>query len=411
MGGDVMQIQLNGKLLCTIDETQLSDVYQLLGKHPFTFHLNKTKGILDIVNPLQGCCIVLESKMTEVVDRLFYPVQSILSEVGLSVTIVESERARKQVLSRPNMQQEGIWITAMPDEVMEVNIHYFLHHMKQGKRLSQLLMMNIMKYADIPIRRANLNWRNYCYKISLLGHPWTMVTLAYGEFLYLSVEQLSLLSYAITRGMAFYFSPLPILDVVEQLREMEKAKRGPIGKVNVATCPDQLVAGDGEIISSPQNMKDKEQADLGEIGKPASTLNSTASCIMDDKPRVDDQEETNELFQPLTECIREPEENNISTDQVDVEQGDDAEQVELDQGREKGRVASVCSMFTWLQANTANKETSTMETTGEQQTSLLTFMNQKLLANQEREKKGRPSNFITMLREKKERDRPPTGKS
>lgn len=426
-----MQIQLNNKPLCTIDEAQLSDVYQLLGKHSVTFHLNKAGGILNIMNPLQGRCVVLESRMTEVVDRLFYPVQSLLSEVGLNVTIVESEATRKQVLSRPNTQQQGIWINAMPDEAMEVSIHYFLHRMKQGKRLSQLLMMNMMKYSDIPICRTGLNWKGYSYKISLLGHPWTSVVLAYGGFLCLSVEQLSLLSHAITRGVAFYFSNFPVLDIVEQLREMEKMKAKVIEETNRDTSRDHLATEGDEVIPLPRDIEREEQVNLGDIEESAGALDNKASCIVSDEHR-DDQEETNEFPQlPLTACtFREPEDDgNMFMNQVSVKQKNDTEQVELneqksgservepneqksgsewvepDQAGEQEQVSPAYSLFTWMQVNADHKEAGETETRREQPISLFTFMNQHLSVTQERKREEQPFNLIMMLREKKKHER------
>lgn len=218
-----MHIQLNGKPVCTIDETRLIDVYQLLGKHSFTFHLDKERGILDIMNPLQGCRIVLESKMAEIVDRLWHPIQSTLSQAGLRVTIVNSEDTRKQVLNESNNQRQGIWISAVPDDAMEVSVHYFFHHRKQSKQLSQLLVMNMLKYSELPIRGASLNWKDRSnYQLSLAGQSWTSAALTYGGFLRLSTEQLMQLGNGITRAAASFFSYLPILDVIEKLRAMEK---------------------------------------------------------------------------------------------------------------------------------------------------------------------------------------------
>ncbi|SYX85640.1 hypothetical protein [Paenibacillus alvei] len=217
-----MHIQLNGKPLCKIAETRLVDVYQLLGKYSFTFHLDKRQGMLDIMNPLEGCRVVLESKMTEIVDRLWYPIQSTLSQAGLRVTIVDSEDTRKQLLSESNRQRQGIWISAVPDDAMEVSVHYYFHHRKQSKQLAQLLIMNMLKHGELPIRGASLNWKDRSnYQLSLTGQSWTSVALAYGGFLRMSTEQLVQLGNGITRAAASYFSYLPILDVIEKLRAMD----------------------------------------------------------------------------------------------------------------------------------------------------------------------------------------------
>ncbi|MCM3290295.1 hypothetical protein M3661_09160 [Paenibacillus sp. MER 180] len=220
-----MHIQLNGKPLCKIAETRLVDVYQLLGKYSFTFHLDKRQGVLDIMNPLEGCRVVLESKMTEIVDRLLYPIQSTLSQAGLRVTIVDSEDTRKQLLSESNHQRQGIWISAVPDDAMEVSVHYYFHHRKQSKQLAQLLIMNMLKHGELPIRGATLNWKDRSnYQISLTGQSWTSVALTYGGFLRLSSEQLVQLGNGITRAAASYFSYLPILDVIEKLRAMDNGE-------------------------------------------------------------------------------------------------------------------------------------------------------------------------------------------
>ncbi|MDT8975181.1 hypothetical protein RQP50_02855 [Paenibacillus sp. chi10] len=220
-----MHIRLNGKPLCKIAETRLVDVYQLLGKYSFTFHLDKRQGMLDIMNPLEGCRVVLESKMTEIVDRLWYPIQSTLSQAGLRVTIVDSEDTRKQLLSESNHQRQGIWISAVPDDAMEVSVHYYFHHRKQSKQLAQLLIMNMLKHGELPIRGASLNWKDRSnYQLSLTGQSWTSVALTYGGFLRLSTEQLVQLGNGITRAAASYFSYLPILDVIEKLRAMDNGE-------------------------------------------------------------------------------------------------------------------------------------------------------------------------------------------
>lgn len=220
-----MHIRLNGKPLCKIAETRLVDVYQLLGKYSFTFHLDKRQGMLDIMNPLEGYRVVLESKMTEIVDRLWYPIQSTLSQAGLRVTIVDSEDTRKQLLSESNHQRQGIWISAVPDDAMEVSVHYYFHHRKQSKQLAQLLIMNMLKHGELPIRGASLNWKDRSnYQLSLTGQSWTSVALTYGGFLRLSTEQLVQLGNGITRAAASYFSYLPILDVIEKLRAMDNGE-------------------------------------------------------------------------------------------------------------------------------------------------------------------------------------------
>lgn len=231
-----MHIQLNGKPLCKIAETRLVDVYQLLGKYSFTFHLDKRQGVLDIMNPLEGCRVVLESKMTEIVDRLWYPIQSTLSQAGLRVTIVDSENTRKQLLSESNHQRQGIWISAVPDDAMELSVHYYFHHRKQSKQLAQLLIMSMLKHGELPIRGASLNWKDRSnYQISLSGQSWTSVALTYGGFLRLSTEQLVQLGNGITRAAASYFSYLPILEVIEKLRAMDNGGGSASDKKNEAS--------------------------------------------------------------------------------------------------------------------------------------------------------------------------------
>lgn len=247
-----MHIQLNGKPLCEIAETRLVDVYQLLGKYSFTFHLDKRQGVLDIMNPLEGCRVVLESKMTEIEDRLWCPIQSTLSQAGLRVTIVDSEDTRKQLLSEPNHQRQGIWISAVPDDAMELSVHYYFHHRKQSKQLAQLLIMNMLKHGELPIRGATLNWKDRSnYQISLAGQSWTSVALTYGGFLRLSTEQLVQLGNGITRAAAAYFSYLPILDIIEKLRAMDNGDGSVSNNKNEAS-PDTTEVRHAADITSRQ---------------------------------------------------------------------------------------------------------------------------------------------------------------
>lgn len=212
-----MEIRLNGKPLCRVAEAMLSDVYHLLGKHSFTFHLNKRNEVLDIVNPLQGCRVVLESRQVEITDRLLYPIRSILKDAGLNVTILESEEERKQLHN-----ESGIWLVAVQDEGTEITTHYFFRHMKQGKKLANLLTMNMLKYSEVPIGPAGLKWKDRLnVQLTMSGQQWTNAEIAYGGFLRLSAEQLSQLAYGIARAAAAFFSLLPVIDVMEKLRTME----------------------------------------------------------------------------------------------------------------------------------------------------------------------------------------------
>lgn len=468
-----MHIRLSGEPLCTIAESRLTDVYQLLGRHSFTFHLDKMQGILDIVNPLQGCRVVLESKMTGIVDRLLQPIQSILTQAGLEVTIVQSEEMRKQVVNEPNMWRQGIWITVMPDEGMELSARYFFHHRKQGKQLSQLLIMNMMKYSEIPIRGASLNWKDRSnYVMRLSSQSWTSVVLTYGGFVRLSAEQLSQLGEGIMRAAASFFTYLPILDMREKLRNMEQEQAEEVAAepepVRTFMAGEQLQsggsvleedAGEGRLPVHDEPLPDEPSIDWPE-GKPEEGGDKIRSACTEETPEIvpnvepeaqvghDSDEEPD--FEPAFEAGLEEEQapedeiecmlhaeavfeevvpetsENIVRDekQEKSEAEDDKEenvnpvgqavsngQVDGNRQDERKRQAPTYSTYTWLTANMAKPEAQAGRQLGEY-SSLLMCMNQKSLArNQGRKEKARTIDLMTMQRERVKRVRTPSDKS
>ncbi|MFW5435417.1 hypothetical protein [Paenibacillus apiarius] len=221
-----MKIQISSKPLCTISESMLPDVYQLLGMHSFTFHLDKENDTLNIVNPLSGHQVVLESKCKRVTDRLLMLASEALRAAGLQVWIVESEEERKACLSELNGAKPSIWLSVSePDQdENKVTAHFFVQQMKSSKQLAQLLIQNIVKLSDLPVGGVSLNWKKVKSYISpLSGHNMPMVALTYGRLYALSPLELEQLSRSFVCAATSFFAKQPVLDLIRTLQWMEQA--------------------------------------------------------------------------------------------------------------------------------------------------------------------------------------------
>lgn len=265
-----MQIQLNKKPLCIIKEDQVEAVYSLLDSHAFTFHLDKEKHTLNIMSPLCGQQIILESSFSKITDRLLCSVQSNLINIGFSVSIIESKQQRKQLYYELDHTKSAVWLMIIPNKKSEVKTQYFLRGMKQSKKLAHLLMTNIKKYGEVPTQKVSFNWKSsfHSQRISMPA-PWITAAITYGSFLQLSSNQLVHLGHGITRAVVTYFSPLPILDMIDELYRMEK-KEAEVEQT-VLTAIHTEVVDTSTVDECREDMQvhslsehEKEQADVGD---------------------------------------------------------------------------------------------------------------------------------------------------
>ncbi|NOJ70383.1 hypothetical protein [Paenibacillus alvei] len=436
-----MEIRLNGKPLCHVAEAMLSDVYHLLGKHSFTFHLNKRNEVLDIVNPLQGCRVVLESRLLEITDRLLYPIRSILTDAGLKVIILESEEERKRLLN-----ESGIWLVAVQDEGTEIATHYFFRHMKQGKKLANLLTMNMLKYSEVPIGAAGLKWKDRLnVQLTMSGQQWTTAEIAYGGFLRLSAEQLSELAYGIARAAAAYFTHLPVIDVMEKLRAMgaeserliaqEEALRFASSQPDAAPLPEEVEITDDsehepEAISSEEDvcsadaivewleeaedepwqyehdnvldmehepdhasgeMEEDENENAGAFEEDADVERNVAESVIDKKTAEDGHDDQIYVARDEDEApSHRVDTGNISDNDVDSEQ--------------QQRQAPSHSVFTWLHTQLAKNEDGSDGNKTREHTSILSYMNQKSLTIKGQTEKSEPSFHLILNQRERKRE-------
>ncbi|WII36451.1 cytosine deaminase [Paenibacillus thiaminolyticus] len=220
-----MDIQINAKPLCTISDEFLPDVYQLLGKHSFTFNLDKSKQILNVVNPLHKYQIMLENKGGSVASPLLQLMRDSLKHAGFHVWIIDKEEDRERCSEEWDSGKQSIWLTLQPPdgERKEIVVYYFLHQMKASRQLANLLFQNIARYSDIPIQGVSFHWKSgLSYIFPQPGHTLTQAGLAYGGFDCMGEEERQQLSDGVVGAATIFFGKKPLMELIKQLRLLEE---------------------------------------------------------------------------------------------------------------------------------------------------------------------------------------------
>ncbi|MFL1677404.1 cytosine deaminase [Paenibacillus dendritiformis] len=220
-----MEIQINAKPLCTIADEFLPDVYQLLGKHSFTFHLDKNKQILNVVNPLHKYQIVLENKVGSMASPLLQMMRETLKHAGFHVWIIETEQDRDRCSEEWDSGKQSMWLSLQlaDGEKKEVVVYYFLHQMKASRQLANLLVQNIARYSDMPIQGVSFHWKSgLSYIFPQPGQTLNLVGLAYGGFDSMGVEERQQLTDGIVGAATIFFGKKPLMELIKQLRLLEE---------------------------------------------------------------------------------------------------------------------------------------------------------------------------------------------
>lgn len=220
-----MEIQINAKPLCTIADEFLPDVYQLLGKHSFTFHLDKSKQILNVVNPLHKYQIVLENKGGGVASPLLQMMRDSLKHAGFQVWIIESEQDRERCTEEWDSGKQSIWLSLQTadGERKEVVVYYFLHQMKASRQLANLLVQNIARYSDMLIQGVSFHWKSgLSYILPQPGQTLNLVGLAYGGFDSMGEEERQQLTDGVVGAATIFFGKKPLMELIKQLRILEE---------------------------------------------------------------------------------------------------------------------------------------------------------------------------------------------
>lgn len=220
-----MDIQINAKPLCTIADEFLPDVYQLLGKHSFTFHLDKSKQILNVVNPLHKYQIMLENKGGGAASPLLQLMRDSLKHAGFHVWIIDKEEDRERCSEEWDSGKQSIWLALQPPdgERKEIIVYYFLHQMKASRQLANLLVQNIARYSDLPIQGVSFHWKSgLSYIFPQPGHTLTQAGLAYGGFDSMGEEERQQLTDGVVGAATIFFGKKPLMELIKQLRLLEE---------------------------------------------------------------------------------------------------------------------------------------------------------------------------------------------
>ncbi|WCF07159.1 cytosine deaminase [Paenibacillus thiaminolyticus] len=249
-----MDIQINAKPLCTISDEFLPDVYQLLGKHSFTFHLDKSKQILNVVNPLHKYQIMLENKGGSVAFPLLQLMRDSLKHAGFHVWIIDKEEDRERCSEEWDRGKQSIWLTLQPPdgERKEIVVYYFLHQMKASRQLANLLVQNIARYSDIPIQGVSFHWKSgLSYIFPQPGHTLTQAGLVYGGFDCMGEEERQQLADGVVGTAMVFFGKKPLMELIKQLRLLEERQieagyHLPRPAASVAEAGSQMPGSTGE---------------------------------------------------------------------------------------------------------------------------------------------------------------------
>ncbi|MCM3338190.1 hypothetical protein M3650_05955 [Paenibacillus sp. MER TA 81-3] len=454
-----MKIQISSKPLCTISVTMLPDVYQLLGMHSFTFHLDKENGTLNIVNPLSGHQVVLESKCKRVKDRLLMLTSEALRAAGLQVWIVDTEEERKACLSELNGAKPSIWLSVLepePDE-NKVTAHFFVQQMKSSKQLAHLLIQNIVKLSDLPVGGVSLNWKKVTNYISpLSGHNMPMAALTYGRLSALSPLELEQLSRSIVCTATSFFAKQPVLDLIRTLQWMEHAglaaqqetadsvvaeqhsvmetvESGPAGAAaddagqptEAADIPD-VADMDGHMNEADETDEEKEvyeaievnkEKEVNEVIEGIELIEGIEGIELNEENETYENDETHTVAasdsELLPETVLEASEENeaeavhIVTVDIEPEERSDSER-QAESGSEpiaeegqdtRSKQAPTYSTFIWLQAQTVRKERGPSDEEKRRNTSFFSYMNQ-MSQKQEKKQAPKPFDMMTLERER-----------
>ncbi|WP_042227393.1 hypothetical protein [Paenibacillus popilliae] len=273
-----MEIQINAKPLCTIADEFLPDVYQLLGKYSFTFHLDKSKQILNVVNPLHNYQIVLENKGGSVASPLLQIMRHSLKHAGFYVWVIETEQDRERCSEEWDSGKQSMWLTLQPvdEKKKEIVVYYFLHQIKASRQLANLLVQNIARYSDMPIQGVSFHWKSgLSYILPQPGQTLNLAGLAYGGYDSMGVEEQQQLTDGVVGAATIFFGKKPLMELMKQLRILEERQieagqrlPRPASSVSVAKEADLVREPAVEGLEEPikPEWTGEESAEDGEVG-------------------------------------------------------------------------------------------------------------------------------------------------
>ncbi|MBG9795262.1 cytosine deaminase [Paenibacillus dendritiformis] len=363
-----MEIQINAKPLCTIADEFLPDVYQLLGKHSFTFHLDKNKQILNVVNPLHKYQIVMENKAGSMASPLLQMMRETLKHAGFHVWIIETEQDRDRCSEEWDSGKQSMWLTLQPadEEKKEVVVYYFLHQMKASRQLANLLVQNIARYSDMPIQGVSFHWKSgLSYILPQPGQTLNLVGLAYGGFDSMTVEERLQLTDGIVGAATIFFGKKPLMELIKQLRILEE-RQIEAGYPLPRPAASEAAAG-----SRPPGPKEEAPALNGETGakgaadlalEPAAEgLEEPAQPEWDGEEPAEDvnaaSEETESVQQARQEALKleTTELNPIRVEMASAEkaQGNELEPIRKERTEERETSAAVVQAVNLAEAQQA----------------------------------------------------------
>ncbi|OGX68724.1 MAG: hypothetical protein A2189_09650 [Paenibacillus sp. RIFOXYA1_FULL_44_5] len=231
-----MEIQINSITLCMVSSSSMSDVYNVLGKHSISFHLDQDNERLNMVSPVHGIQVVIEKESmesTSLVNKIRYD----LEQAGFFVYIVEDEEQRKRCLSQLDEEKQGIWISILQDEPKGngITAYFSFHQMKLSKQFAQLLLRNITKMTDLPVNEVLFEWKNIINSIFPLSGPLQQIPtigVAFNSLSSLSERYLESLAKGMTRTFFSFFNQLDWFEVIQYVQthhtSMSNVQNSPV---------------------------------------------------------------------------------------------------------------------------------------------------------------------------------------
>ncbi|WP_374019377.1 cytosine deaminase [Paenibacillus thiaminolyticus] len=458
-----MDIQINAKPLCTIADEFLPDVYHLLGKHSFTFHLDKSKQILNVVNPLHKYQIVLENKGGSVASPLLQLMRDSLKHAGFHVWIIDKEQDRERCSEEWDSGKQSIWLTLQPldGERKEIVVYYFLHQMKASRQLANLLVQNIARYSDIPIQGVSFHWRSgLSYILPQPGQTLTLAGLAYGGFDSMGEEERQQLTDGVVGAATIFFGKKPLMELIKQLRLLDErqikagyhlprpaAAEAAAGSrmpesYDEASAVNGKAGAEGAERVLPEPAEEQEapgteyiRVNLAEAPQVAAAEPKTthqepeealkpAGAVPDKEPVADEEPVAAALLaadgNPANEAAQAREAtqaaDSIPAEQAQSEQKEVPGSIEEDavggehvpaaEQEAKPQRPTNYSMFLWLQSHSGNRRHRDPEQRQQPQPSFFSYVSQLNQAQQSTDKRTKPELFH-MLAMDRERSRKP----
>lgn len=237
-----MEVLINSKSLCNLSVSSMAKLYNLLGKHAVTFHVQENNQKINIISPVTKNQIYLEIRTPDERNQreenndiplsFLNHLSEKLKQIGFEVIVIHNEEEKKYWLNKKDGNNRSLWLSLIHPEQEKDNgitAYFSFNQIKASKQLANYLIQNIIKQTDLVIHGVLFDWKNimnHLFPLSVVKQTMPAVVLSCKELHLLSNQQLEQLTGAIFKALLMYYDQQELVEIVQFcLAEQEDTKQ------------------------------------------------------------------------------------------------------------------------------------------------------------------------------------------